>query len=100
MLYVPDLPDKHCREAAITQLFVVEAAHSIELDLIDGIDPLTGLPLTEQQKAGRQMRLNLAAEYLSDAVRSCMSCQVYQDHDVEGCPSDESQFGFVRTILL
>lgn len=100
MLYVPDLPPNHCTEAALAQLFVIEAAHSIEQDLVGGVDELTGQPLTEQQKTGRVRRLERASQYLAEAVNSCMICQVYQDSDTVGCPNDQSQFGFVRTVLL
>ncbi|NBU33284.1 hypothetical protein EB118_01840 [bacterium] len=107
MLYVPELPNQHCKEAAITQLFLYNTALDIEKMLGNGIDASTGEPITEQQIIGRQMRLNIASKYLSSAVSECMSCQVYKDSDTNGCPNDiktddqqQPLFGFIRTILL
>ena len=107
MLHVPELPNQHCKEAAITQLFLCDTALDIEKVLGTGIDASTGELITEQQIVGRQMRLSIASKYLANAVSDCMNCQVYIDSDTNGCPNDiktdynqQPLFGFIRTILL
>lgn len=96
MIEIPDLPDKHCFEAGLVHLFLVDAAVEFDKLAVGQAEPC-GNVLTHAQYEGRLRRINMASAFLIEYLGDCGDC--FFSEPAEVCPL-QSRLDFIRNTVL